>query len=137
MKKLLIPTMSLAFVFLAPAPLRADDTPMAEQMEILNDSYKAIRRTEDAAEGAKLAREAQMAVAKAFAMTPQFVEKGGHPAGKEKAMASYRKQIAQLLVTLCEVEEAFLAGEMDKVQELIAPLRESKKKGHDEFMEDE
>ena len=137
MKKLLIPAMALGLVVLAPAPAVADDTPLAEQMEILNDSYKAMRRTDDAAEGAKLAREAQSAVAKAFTMTPAFVEKGGHPAGKEKAMASYRKQTAQLLVTLCEIEAAFLAGDMDKVKELIDPLRESKKQGHDEFMEEE
>lgn len=133
---LLIPAMALGLVVFAPAPVAADDTPLAGQMEILNDAYKAIRRTDDAAEGAKLAREAQMAVAKAFAMTPAFVEKGGHPEGKEKAMASYRKQIAQLLVTLCEVEAAFLAGDMDQVKELITPLRESKKNGHDEFMEE-
>lgn len=136
MKKILIPTLSLALAMLAPAPLRADDTPLGEQMEVLNDAYKALRRTEDAAEGAKLAREAQLAVTKAFTMTPEFVEKGGHPAGKEKGMASYRRQTAQLLVALCQIEEAFLAGDMAKVQELIAPLRESKKQGHDEFMEE-
>ncbi|GAA5479463.1 hypothetical protein Hhel01_02980 [Haloferula helveola] len=122
---------------LALVPVRADDTPLAEQMEILNDSYKAFRRTDDAAEGAKLAREAQAAVVKAFAMTPEFVEKGGHPGGKEVAMAAYRKQTAQLLVTLCEIEEAFVAKDMDKVQELIGPLRDAKKTGHDEFMEED
>ncbi len=129
--------MALGLVALTPTPVRADDTPLAEQMEILNDAYKAFRRTDDAAEGAKLAREAQAAVVKAFAMTPEFVEKGGHPGGKEKAMAGYRKMTAQLLVTLCEVEEAFLAEDFDKVKELVTPIRDSKKKGHDEFMEEE
>lgn len=130
--------MALGLVVLAPAPAQADDdTPLAEQMEILNDAYKALRRTDDAAEGVKLAREAQVAVVKAFAMTPEFVEKGGHPEGKEKAMAAYRMQTAQLLVVLCEIETAFLAEDFDKVKELIDPLRDSKKKGHDEFMEDD
>lgn len=134
MKKLLISVLALGLMAVTPAP--ADDTPLAEQMEILDDAYKAMRRTDDAAEGAKLAREAQEAVMKAFAMTPALVEEGAHPEGKEKAMASYRKQTAQLLVTLCELEEAFLAEDMEKVKELITPIRESKKKGHDEFMED-
>ena len=129
--------MALGLVVITPAPVQADDTPLAEQMEILNDSYKALRRTDDAAEGAKLAREAQEAMTKAFLMTPELVEKGGHPAGKEKALAAYRKQIAQLMVTLCEIEEAFLAEDLDKVKELITPLRDSKKQGHDEFMEEE
>lgn len=135
MKKLLIPVLALGLFAFTPA--QADeDTPLGEQMEILNDSYKALRRTEDAAEGAKLAREAQLAVIKGMTMTPEFVEKGGHPDGKEKAMVSYRKQMAQLVVTLCEVEEAFLAEDLDKVQELITPLKDSKKKGHEEFIEE-
>ncbi|MBK1828599.1 cytochrome b562 [Haloferula rosea] len=135
MKKLLIPALALGLFAFTPA--QADEeTPLGEQMEILNDSYKAFRRTDDPAEGAKLAREAQASVIKGMSMTPEFVEKGGHPGGKEKAMVSYRKQMAQLLITLCEVEEAFLAKDMDKVQELITPLKDSKKKGHDEFIEE-
>ena len=105
-------------------------------MDALNDAYKAFRRTDDAAEGAKLAREAQQAVIKGLTMTPQLVEKGGHADGKEKAMASYRKQMAQLLVVLCDVESAFLAEDLEKVKELIQPLKDSKKKGHDEFIEE-
>jgi soluble cytochrome b562 len=136
MKMLLTPALALGLMAWIPAPVAADDTPLAEQMDILNDSYKALRRTDDAAEGAELARAAQDAVIKAFAMTPEFVEKGGHPDGKEKAMASYRMQTAELLVTLCKIEKAFVAGDLDAVKELITPLRESKKKGHDEFMED-
>lgn len=135
MKKLLIPVLALGLFAFNPA--QADeDTPLGEQMEILNDSYKAFRRTDDPAEGAKLAREAQMAVIKGMTMTPEFVEKGGHAEGKEKAMVAYRKQMAQLLITLCEVEEAFMAKDMEKVKELITPIRDSKKKGHDEFIEE-
>lgn len=137
MKKLLIPVMALGLVVLAPAPAVADDTPLGKEMEALDDAYKALRRTSDAKEGAKLARDAQAAVVKAFAMTPELVADGAHPDGEEKAMAAYRKQIAQLLVTLCEIEEAFVAGDMAKVQELITPLRDAKKKGHEAFMEDE
>ena len=136
MKKLLIPMMALGLVVVAP--VRADDdTPLGKQMEMLNDAYKALRRTDDAKEGAKLAREAQAAVIKAFSLKPELVADGAHPDGEEKAMAAYRTQIAQLLVTLCQIEQAFVAGDLDKVQELITPLREAKKQGHDAFMEDE
>lgn len=126
----------LGLVALMALPVAADDTPLAKQMEVLNDAYKAIRRTSDAAEGVELAKAAQQAVAQAFTMTPEFVEKGKHPDSKEQAMASYRLQTAQLLVTLCEIEAAFVAGDLEAVKALITPLRESKKKGHDEFMED-
>jgi soluble cytochrome b562 len=136
MKALLIPAMALGLAAFIPAPVAADDTPLAEQMDLLNDAYKAMRRTDDAAEGAELARAAQQAMVKAFAMTPDFVAKGLHPETQEKAMASYRTQTAELLVILCRIEAAFVAGDLDAVKELITPLRESKKKGHDEFMED-
>lgn len=135
MKKFLIPALALGLFAVAPAQAD-DDTPLAQQMDALNDAYKAFRRTDDAAEGAKLAREAQEAVIKGLTMTPEFVEKGGHADGKEKAMASYRKQMAQLIVILCDVEAAFLAEDLDKVKELIDPLKESKKQGHNEFIEE-
>lgn len=135
MKTLLFPLLAMGLVALSP--LRADDTPLGEQMEVLNDAYKAFRRTDDAAEGAKLAREAQEAVLKGIVMTPELVETGGHQKSKEEAMADYRHQMGSLFVALCEIEKAFLAKDMDKVQELIRPIRDAKKAGHDAFMEDE
>ncbi|MEP4076237.1 cytochrome b562 [Haloferula sp.] len=135
MKRFLIPM--LVGALLPVMSVRADDTPLAEQMEVLDDAYKAMRRTEDAKEGVKLAQEAQVAVLKATMMTPDFVEAGGHPDGKEKAMVEYKKQMGQLFLVLCEMEAAFLAGDLEKVQELVQPLKDSKKKGHNEFMEDE
>lgn len=135
MKKLLIPV--LIFGLIAQASLRADDTPLAKEMEKMDDAYKVMRKTQDADEGVKLAREAQELVLKSIAMTPEFVEKGSHPAGKEKAMISYKKQMARLFVVFCEMEEAFLAKDFAKVQELVAALKEAKKQGHNEFMDEE
>lgn len=136
MKKFLIPM--LLGALMPVMSVRADeDSPMAKEMEVIDDAYKALRRTDDAAEGVKLAQEAQGGVLKAITMTPEFIEAGGHPDGKEKAMVAYKKQMAQLYIIFCDIEAAFLAKDMDKVQELIQPLKDSKKKGHNEFMEDE
>ena len=135
MKKFLIPM--LLGALMPVMSVRADDSPMAKEMEVIDDAYKALRRTDDAAEGAKLAREAQAGVLKAITMVPEFVEAGGHPGGKEKGMVAYKKQMAQLYIIFCDVEDAFLDKNMDKVQELVTALKDSKKKGHEEFMEDE
>lgn len=135
MKKLLIPVLTIGLI--AELPLRADDTPLAKAMQMVDDAYKTMRKTQDAAEGVKLAREAQEGVLKAITMTPEFVGKGAHPAGKEKAMVSYKKQMARLFVVFCEMEEAFLAKDFAKVQELVTALKEAKKQGHGEFMEEE
>ena len=137
MKKILIPVLATGLVSLLPLRADEDQTPLAKTMEAVDDAYKAMRRTEDAAEGAKLAREAQEGVLKAITMSPGLVEKGSHPAGKDKAMVSYKKQMARVYLVFCEMEEAFLAKDFAKVEELVAALKDAKKQGHNEFMEDE
>ena len=115
----------------------ADETPLGKQMEEFNDVYKAFRRETNPAKGAGLAREAQEAVVKAFAEVPELVTKMPDGPDKAKASAEYRKMMGQVLVSLCEVEEAFLAGKIDDVQKIIASLKDMKKAGHDKFMEEE
>jgi hypothetical protein len=121
---------------MTPLVALADDTPLATQMEVMNDAYKAFRKETDPAKGAALAREAQTAMLKAISEEPEMVKKMPAGSDKDKASAAYRKMMGKLYVTLCEVEEAFLAGDMAKVAELVAALRESKKAGHDRFMEE-
>lgn len=131
MKRLLLPLVAL----LAIAPLSADDTPLAEEMDRMNDIYKALRRgtVED---GPAAARKAQEHVLKMLALTPAFVEEGGHAGPKDLAMAEYRKQIGQLYVIWCEMELAQIAGDEQQVDAVIQKLKDSKKVGHDEFMEE-
>ena len=118
------------------APLHADDTPLGKQMEEFNDAYKALRREEDPAKAAALTREAQQAVVKSLSELPSMVGKMPEGPEKAKAAAEYRLMMGKVYVTLCEIEAASLAGEMDKVAELVKGLRTAKKEGHDKFMEE-
>lgn len=113
-----------------------EDTPLGKQMEIFNEAYKAFRKETDCAKGAEQAREAQQAVLKGTSELPSLLAK--MPEGKEKqsAAAQYRKMMGQMFVTLCEVEEAFLAGKIDEVARLVETLKDMKKAGHNQFMED-
>lgn len=137
MKKLIFPAMLLASACLIPAAVRADDTPLAKEMEAMDDAYKAFRRETDPAKGAKAAREAQESVLKAIPMTPAMVEKMPAGEAKDKAIASYRTQMGKLFVSLCEVEAAFIAKDLAKVATLVDTLKGQKKEGHNEFIEDE
>lgn len=137
MKKLIFPAMLLAAACMVPAPVRADDTPLAKEMEAMDDAYKAFRRETDPAKGAKAAREAQEAVLKAIPMTPAMVEKMPAGEAKDKAIASYRTQMGKLFVSLCEVEAAFVAKDLAKVATLVDTLKGQKKEGHNEFIEEE
>ena len=129
--------MMLAALFLMPVPARADDSPLAKEMETLDDAYKAFRRETDPVKGAKAAREAQESVLKAIPLVPAMLEKMPAGEAKEKALASYRLQMGKLFVALCEVEAAFIAKDLPKVAELVTTLKGQKKEGHDEFIEDE
>lgn len=137
MKNAFFPTMMLAALFLMPVPARADDSPLAKQMETLDDAYKAFRRETDPVKGAKAAREAQESVLKAIPMAPAMFE--GMPDGEAKAkgLVEYRVQMGKLFVSLCEVEAAFVAKDLEKVAELVTTLKGQKKKGHDEFIPEE
>lgn len=46
---------------------------------------------------------------KATSILPETVTKLEDPAAKAKAAAEYRLMMARMLVTFCEVEQAFLA----------------------------
>lgn len=120
------------------APLHAEKhTPLGEQMERFNDAYKALRKVEDPQKAAALTREAQQAVVKTLNEVPDLVSKMPDGPDKAKAAAEYRLMMGKVYVTLCEVETAYLAGDMDKAAELLRGLRSAKKEGHDKFMEDE
>lgn len=138
MKKLIFPAFLLGASLLAPVQVRAqDDTPLAKEMEKVDDAYKGFRKEKDPVKGAAAAREAQEALLKAIPLVPAVIEKMPAGEAKEKAMASYRLQMGKLFVSLCEVESAFIAKDLDKVTTLIDAIKASKKEGHDAFVEDE
>ena len=142
MKKLIFPAFLLAASLMMPTPVRAADdekehTPLGKEMEKLDDAYKGFRRETDPVKGATGAREAQEAVLKAITLVPAMLEK--MPAGDEKAkaIASYRAQMGKLFSSLCEVESAFIAKDLEKVAKLVDTLKGEKKDGHGAFIEEE
>lgn len=135
--KMIICGIAATLMFVQPGRAEDEDTPLAKQMEAMNDAYKAMRRETDTAKGASLAREAQDAMVKAIAEVPDLVK--AMPDGPEKAKASaeFRKMMGSLISTLAGMELAFLDGDLDKVKEIVESMRDMKKKGHDKFMEEE
>jgi soluble cytochrome b562 len=133
--KFLIAACAASMLFVIPAA--ADDTPLAKQMEILNDAYKAIKREEDPAKGAALAKEAQDAMVKAIVELPEMVKAMPDGPDKAKASAEYRKMMGTLISSLAEMELAFHNKDLEKVKTIVEQLRESKKQGHDKFMDED
>lgn len=118
-------------------PAKADETPLGLQMEAMNDAYKGFRRETDPVKGAAQAREAQQAVMKSLAESPVVIQEMPEGPDKVKAAVEFRKMMAQLLVSLCEVEEAFLNGKIDDVAKIVDDLKAQKKSGHEKFVKEE
>lgn len=118
-------------------PASADESPLAKQMEIMNDAYKAMRREEDPAKGAAFAKEAQDAMVKGIVELPEMVKAMPDGPDKAKASAEYRKMMGALIATLADMELAFLNKDMEKVKAIVEQMRDVKKQGHDKFMEEE
>lgn len=119
-----------------PTSAQAQVSPLVESMEKVDDAFKAFRRETDPARGAALAREGQDAVIAGSRLLPDSVTKIADAEAREKAAAAYRKIMARLLLTLCEIEGAFLANDLEEVAKQVDAVRALKQEGHDEFMED-
>jgi soluble cytochrome b562 len=125
-------------LLLFPATAESEkSTVLHDQMEAMNDAFKAFRRETDPVKGAAQAREAQVATIKSAAEVPELVNAMPEGPEKAKAQVEYRKMMAKLLVALCEVEEAFLNGKVEDVAKIVDTLKEMKKAGHDKFMEED
>lgn len=125
-------------LLLVPAVAQDEEhTKLGEQMESMDDAFKGFRRETDPVKGAAQAREAQTATLKATAEIPALIKEMPEGPEKAKASAEYRKQMGKVFVTLCEVEEAFLAGKIEDVTKLVEALKEQKKAGHQKFIKEE
>lgn len=119
-------------------PASAEEhTPLGEQMDAVDDGYKGFRRETDPVKGAKEARAAQMATLKATAEIPELIKEMPDGPEKDKAANAYRIAMGKLFLQFCEVEKAFLNGEIEAVDSIVDELKKMKKTGHQEFMKEE
>lgn len=121
-------------------PMQAEEehTPLGEQMESLNDAFKALNKETDPAKGAALARTAQEGILKGVAHVPELItDMIKDPKEKEKAIADFRRLMGEAFVVFCKIETAFLENKLDDVKKLSTDAKALKKQGHDKFMEEE
>ncbi len=120
-------------------PLQADETtPLGEQMESLNDAFKALKEEKDPVKGAALARKAQEGLLKGISIVPDFITDMIPDAKeKEKAVADYRRLMGETFVVMCKIEAAFLNNKLDEVAKLAKDATALKKEGHKKYIEEE
>jgi len=127
----------MAGLLLAPMVATAADSPLQAQMGMVSSAFKTLSAEKDSDKGAAAAREAQQAILKAAAILPPSITKIADPAAQAKAGAEYRLMLGKLFVSFCEVEQAFLAKDLEQVAKLVGNLKAQKKAGHEKFAEEE
>ena len=114
-------------------PVHADDTPLAEEMDVLSGSLKKLRKAETAAEKVDLVHAAQKSTIKSLQYSPMVFKDIKDEKEKAKATADYKRLIGLTYAKLCELEMAYLAGDEEKADEIKGELKDLKKDGHEEY----
>ena len=114
-------------------PVHADDTPLAEEMDVLSGSLKKLRKAETAAEKVDLVHADQKATIKSLQYSPIVFKDIKDEKEKAKATADYKRLIGLTYAKLCELEMAYLAGDEEKADEIKGELKDLKKDGHEKY----
>jgi len=126
-----------SFLVLGQLHAEEEESPLHEKMEEVNRSLKLLRRAgEDYEKAAGLVRQAQTLMLECFAFVPATIEK--MPEGKERniAWANYRKTMAQSYQTLCDLELAYISGDLDQIDDAMDEVKGLRKEGHEEYIEE-
>ena len=118
---------------------RADDTPLAKQMEEMQDHLKKLRKSiktpaENAAsleslDKLQLATVASKNLVPAKAATLPEAERA-------KFVAGYRKEMVGLLEHLCKIEVALVDNDTAKAAELFKGLKKIEDDGHEKYSDE-
>ena len=114
-------------------PVHGDDTPLAEEMDVLSGSLKKLRKAETAAEKVDLVHAAQKSTIKSLQYSPIVFKDIKDEKDKAKATADYKRLIGLTYAKLCELEMAYLAGDEEKADEIKGELKDLKKDGHEKY----
>lgn len=133
---LVVTTFALALPFLAPSSRAADSKSLLDLMEAFDTAYKGFRREADPEKALPLVREAQNASLQSIPLLPPMLEKMPDGPAKAKAAATYRNMMAEVFLTLTRIELAYIAGDMEVVTKHVSEIRDARRAGHDQFMEE-
>jgi hypothetical protein len=116
-----------------------DETPLAEAMEVVETAVGKLRRTlRDPAKNAEslaLLVEADTAALACKGHTPSLTASLPE-AEREAFVSAYRKQMAELLRGLLEVEIALLDGDGEAAKTALQLVREMEEPAHERFTDD-
>ena len=126
-----------AMAMLASGSLRADETPLAEEMDVVSSALKGLRKADGWEAKAELAREAQQGCLNGLKYLPKTFEQMKDAKEKAKATADYERLMGDAYSALCQLESAFLEEDQDAADEAMDLIKSLKKEGHTKYEDDE
>jgi soluble cytochrome b562 len=110
---------------------------LSKTMEQIDEGMKKLRRTlrtkENNAQSLDTITKIEAAAITCKSLTPSRATT--MPADQQPAFVTeYRKQMAALIVNMCNMETALLDGDNTKAQDIFKKLKQQEEDGHDQFL---
>jgi indole-3-glycerol phosphate synthase len=125
---------------LARAEEKVKKSELSNTMSDIDDAMKKLRRDlrkpEKNEESLQLIAEIEKNMLACKSMTPTKAQKIPE-ADRAKFVTAYRKEMAGVISTFCQMEQALLDGDNAKAQALYKTITTTEDKDHDRFMEKE
>jgi hypothetical protein len=135
-----VATLAVSLTTVRRALAEVKKSELRNQMEDMDEDFKKLKRTVRKAEqneqSLKLLTAIQQRMVLCKEMTPERAAKVPE-ADRPKFLKDYRREMAGVIINLCEVEQAILDGDNSKATDLYKAIVEREDKDHDSFMEKE
>lgn len=115
------------------------DSPVIKHMEVVGSNYKKLRRQarKKAFDDTTLTMVAEMQTNALAAMHLEFSKAAGLPAAeKKKMLLGFRKDMAEFIKALLDLEIALLEDRKDDAKQLISDLGRHKSAGHEKYTDE-
>jgi len=130
---LMVAALAMAMPLQAQA---AETQSLHDLMEAFDSAYKGFRKETDAEKALPLVRDAQEASLQSISILPPMLVKMPDGPAKVKAAATYRNMMAEVYLTLTRIELAYITDDLEAVAEHVAEIRNARRVGHEQFMEE-
>ncbi len=115
---------------------KTKDTELEKHMEVIDKAMKKLRRTiKDPAnnkESLELIQQMQAASVASKKETPAHLAEAPE-ADRPKLLIGYRKDMAKVIGTMCEMEMALLDNNNDKAADLLKTIKDQEEAGHEKY----
>lgn len=122
-----------------PAQAQSEDPPLLEAMNTINSGFRSLRRVARRGnfDEESYATAAEMTKAAVLSMheTPPMAETIP-TAERKQFIIDYKKETANLIKDLLDLEIAVLEGRTEDVNDMLIKLNDVKNEGHDKFLDE-